>query len=134
MGRAMLHGKKIAKTFWAEALNTACYTINRVYVRKGTTKTRYEMWTSKTYNLGYSHVFGSRCYILNDKNYLGKFDSRSDEGSFLGYTQSITAYRVFNKRSEMIMETVNVVFDDPSVVIVEHSESDEDGESGPRDT
>ncbi|XP_056855389.1 uncharacterized protein LOC108838558, partial [Raphanus sativus] len=83
MGRAMLHGNKIAKRFWAEALSTACYTINRVYVRKGTTKTPYEMWTGKTPNLSYFHVFGCKCYILNDKDYLGKFDSRSDEGFFL---------------------------------------------------
>lgn len=129
MGRTMLHGNKIAKMFWAEALNTACYTINRVYVRKGTTKTPYEMWTGKTLNIGYFHVFGCMYYILNDKDYLGKFDPRSDEGFFLGYAQSSSAYRVYNKRPEIIMESVNVVFDDLSVVVGDDSESDEENEN-----
>ena len=110
----------------AEALSTACYIINRVYVRKGTTKTPYDMWNGRTLNFGYFHVFGCRCYILNDKDYLGKFDSRSDEGIFLGYSGTSTAYRIFNKRSTIIMESVNVVFDDMSSVTWEQWESDED--------
>ncbi|XP_024010096.1 uncharacterized protein LOC112085206 [Eutrema salsugineum] len=52
------------------------------------------------------------CYILNDKDYLGKFDSRSDEGIFLGYSGNSTAFRVFNIRSKVLIESVNVVFDD----------------------
>ncbi|KAG7564434.1 Ribonuclease H-like superfamily [Arabidopsis suecica] len=53
-----------------------------------------------------------RCYILNDKDYLGKFDSKSDEGMFLGYSETSTAFRIYNKRTCAIMESVNVVFDD----------------------
>ena len=128
MARAMIHGNKIPQRFWAEALSTACYIINRVYVRKGTTKTPYEMWNGKTPNIGYFHVFGCRCYILNDKDYLGKFDSRSDEGIFLGYSGTSTAYRVYNKRSAVIVESVNVVFDDMTSVTWEQWESDEDTE------
>ncbi|CAA7058249.1 unnamed protein product [Microthlaspi erraticum] len=45
------------------------------------------------------------CFILNDKDQLGKFDSRSDEGIFLGYSGNSSAYRVFNLRSKMIMES-----------------------------
>ena len=86
MAHAVIHGNKIPQRFWAEALSTACYIINRVYVRKGTTKTPYEMWNGRTRNLGYFHVFGCRCYILNDKDYLGKFDLRSDERIFMGYS------------------------------------------------
>ena len=83
----MIHGNKIPQRFWAdEALSIACYIINRVYVRKGTTKTPYEMWNRRTLNLCYFHVFGCRCYILNDNDYLRKFNSRSDEGIFRGYS------------------------------------------------
>ena len=124
----MIHGYTIPPKLWAEALSTACYIINRVYVRKGTTKTPYEMWNGKTPNIGYFHVFGCRCYILNDKDYLGKFDSRSDEGIFLGYSGTSTAYRVYNKRSAVIVESVNVVFDDMTSVTWEQWESDKDTE------
>ncbi|XP_019101810.1 PREDICTED: uncharacterized protein LOC109133274 [Camelina sativa] len=112
MARAMIHGNLVPKKFWAEALNTACYIINRVYVRRDTIKTPYELWKGKTPNLSYFHVFGCKCYILNNQDYLGKFDSRSDEGMFLGYAESSTAFRVYNRRTSLIMESVNVVFDD----------------------
>ena len=42
----------------------------------------------------YFRVFGSKCYILNDQENLGKFDAKSDEGIFLGYFISSQAYRV----------------------------------------
>ena len=60
----------------------------------------------------YFRVFGSRCYILNDWENLGKFDAKSDEGIFLGYSTTSWAYRVFNKRTKAIMESINVDIDD----------------------
>ena len=43
MARVMLNSKKLSKRLWAETLNTACYTINRVYLRPGTKKIPYEL-------------------------------------------------------------------------------------------
>ena len=57
-------------------------------------------------------MFGSKCYILNDQENLGKFDAKSDEGIFLGYSTTSRAYRVFNKRTKTIMESINVKIDD----------------------
>ena len=57
-------------------------------------------------------MFGSKCYILNDWENLGKFDANSDEGIFLGYSTTNRAYRVFNKRTRMVMESINVEIDD----------------------
>ncbi|KAG7584165.1 GAG-pre-integrase domain [Arabidopsis suecica] len=126
MARAMIHGNQVPQRFWAEAINTSCYIINRVYVRRDSMKTPYELWKGKTPNMSYFHVFGCRCYILNDKDYLGKFDSKSDEGMFLGYSETSTAFRIYNKRTCAIMESVNVVFDDHYVskVSEELEESD----------
>ena len=52
--------------------------------------------------------------IGKDLSYVGKFDSRSDEGIFLGYSSISKAYRVYNKRTMKVMETVNVVIDESS--------------------
>ena len=52
------------------------------------------------------------CYILNDRDHLGKFDSKSDDGVFFGYSMNSKAYRVYNMRTQTIMEFVNVVVDD----------------------
>ena len=84
---------------WAEAVSTACYTINRVYVRPGMGKTPYEIRRGKKPNLSHFHIFGSKCYILNDRDHLGKFDSKSDESFFLGYSNNSSAYRVYNMRT-----------------------------------
>ena len=60
----------------------------------------------------YFRVFGSKCYILNGQKNLGKFDAKSDEGIFLGYSTTSQAYRVFNKRTKTVMEFINVEIDD----------------------
>ena len=57
----------------------------------------------------YFQVFGSKCFILNDRENLGKFDAKSDEGIFLGYSTNSRAYRVYNKRTKTVMESINVV-------------------------
>lgn len=60
----------------------------------------------------YFRVFGSKCYILNDQEKLGKFDAKNDEGILLKYSTTSRAYRVFNKRTKTVMESINVVIDD----------------------
>jgi hypothetical protein len=54
-------------------------------------------------------------FSLHDRENLGKFDPKIDEGIFLGYSTNSCAYRVFNKRTETVMESINVVIDDEEV-------------------
>ena len=107
-------------------MNTACYTINKVYLRPSTTKTPYEIWKDKKLNLGYFHIFGCICYILNNREQLGKFQPKSDKGVFLGYSLNSRAYRVYNLRTKTIMESINVVIDDFNDVSSESSEDEID--------
>ena len=93
-------------------MNTSCHIGNRIFFRVGTKKTAYEIWKGKKPKVKYFRVFGSKCYILNDRENLGKFDAKSDEGIFLGYSTTSRAYRVFNKRNKMVMESINVKIDD----------------------
>ncbi|XP_062080702.1 uncharacterized protein LOC133785489 [Humulus lupulus] len=112
MARLMLNSKKLTKHLWAEAINTACYTINRVFLRPGTHKTPYEIWKCKKPNVSHFHVFGSACYILRDRDHIGKFDAKSDVGVFIGYSINSRAYRVYNMRTQTVMKSANVVVDD----------------------
>jgi hypothetical protein len=112
MARTMLNEHSLPKYFWAEAVNTACYIINRVVIRSQLEKTPYELWKGRTPNIGYFKVFGCKCFILNDKDNLGKFHAKSDGGIFLGYSMNSKAYRVYNKRSLTIEESMHVVFDE----------------------
>ena len=112
MARTMLNENNLPSYFWAEAVSTACYVINRVMLRSKLDKTPYELWNKKKPNIGYFHVFGCKCFILNDRDNLGKFDAKSDEGIFLGYSTNSKAYRVFNKKTLTVQESMHVVFDE----------------------
>ena len=78
----MLYNKDVARNLWGEAVNTACHTVNRVYFRRSTKKIPYELWNGRKPNVKYFRIFGSTCFILKDRENVGKFDSRSDEGIF----------------------------------------------------
>ena len=76
-------------------------------------KTPYELLNNKKPMLNYLRAFGYKCFVLNNgKDDLGKFDPRSDEGVFVGYSSSSKDYRIFNKRTQCIEESIHVVFDE----------------------
>ena len=112
MARVMLHNKKLPKSFWGEVVNTACHTLNRVYFRPDSKKTPYELWRGKKPVVKYFRIFDSDCYILRDRENLEKFDAKSDKGYFLGYSSTSRAYRVYNLRTKIVMESSNVVIND----------------------
>ena len=114
MARAKLHNKDVARNLWGEAVNTACHTVNWVYFKPGTKKTPYELRKGRMPNVKYFRIFRSTCFILKDKENVRKFDSRSGERIFLGYTSTSKAYQVYNKRTKKVMETKSVVIDEAS--------------------
>ena len=85
-----------------------------MYFKSSTEKTPYELWKGRNPNVKYFRIFGSICFILKDRENVGKFDSGSDEGIFLGYSSTSKAYRVYNKITMKVMETMNVVIDKSS--------------------
>ena len=112
MVRTMLHEYSLPLYFWTEAVNTSCYISNRVFKRPILNKTSYELWNNRKLKISYLRVFGCKCFILNTKNNLGKFDSKADEEIFLGYSTSSKAYRIFNKMSLVVEESMHVIFDE----------------------
>ncbi|GJV53656.1 retrovirus-related pol polyprotein from transposon TNT 1-94 [Tanacetum coccineum] len=96
---------------WAEAVNTACYTQNRSLIRLRYNKTPYELMHEKKTDLSYLHVFGSLCYPTNDSEDLGKLKAKANIGIFVGYDPIKKAFRIYNKRTRLIMETIHVTFD-----------------------
>ena len=106
----MIHENNLAKHFWAEAVNTACYVQNRLYIIPILEKIAYELCKGRRLNISYFHQFGCTCYILNNKVYLKKFDAKAQRGIFLGYSERSMAYRVYN--SETQCETSSYRFDD----------------------
>ncbi|GJU06577.1 retrovirus-related pol polyprotein from transposon TNT 1-94 [Tanacetum coccineum] len=83
--RTMLADSKLPTTFWAEAVNTACYVQNRV-------------------------PFGCLVTILNTIDDLGKFNGKANEGFFLGYSLNSKAFRVFNSRTRIVKGNLHIRF------------------------
>ncbi|GJZ42870.1 retrovirus-related pol polyprotein from transposon TNT 1-94 [Tanacetum coccineum] len=75
-------------------------------------KTPYELLRGRKPTLDYFRVFRSKCFILNTKDYLTKFDPKSYEGVFLGYSQNSKAYIILNKHTRKVEESLNVTFDE----------------------
>ncbi|GJV11581.1 retrovirus-related pol polyprotein from transposon TNT 1-94 [Tanacetum coccineum] len=63
-------------------------------------------------DLSFFHVFGSLCYPTNNNEDLGKLNAKADIGIFVGYEPIKKAFRIYNRRTWKIMETIHVMFDE----------------------
>ncbi|GJQ98203.1 retrovirus-related pol polyprotein from transposon TNT 1-94 [Tanacetum coccineum] len=112
MSRTILNEQSLPQKFWCNAIDTSTYILNRILIRAILEKTPYEILRGRKPTLDYFRVFGSKCFILNTKDYLTKFDPKSYEGVFLGYSQNSKAYIILNKHTRKIEESLNVTFDE----------------------
>src|SRR3954466_3839536 len=112
MARTMINETNMAKHFWAEVINTACYIHNRISIRPILNKTPYELWKNRKPNISYFHPFGCVCFIRNTKDHLGKFDSKAQKCFLLGYSERSKGYRVYNTKTLVVEELINIRFDD----------------------
>ncbi|GJY91475.1 putative ribonuclease H-like domain-containing protein [Tanacetum coccineum] len=108
--RTMLADSFLPNTFWAEAVSTACYVLNRVLVTKPHNKTPYELITGKIPIISYIRPFGCHVTILNTIDHLGKFDGKSDEGFLVGYSLQSKAFRVYNLETKRVEENLHITF------------------------
>ncbi|GKE20657.1 copia protein [Tanacetum coccineum] len=103
--RTMLIFSKAPLFLWAKAVATACFTRNRSLIRKCHNKTPYELLHDKKPDLTYFYVFKALCYPTNNSKDLGKLKHKADIEIFIGYSPTKKAFRIYNKRTRLIMET-----------------------------
>jgi hypothetical protein len=125
MARMMLGEFKTPEWFWSEAVNTACHTINRLYLHCLLKKTSYELLAGNKPNVSYFRVFGSKCYILVKKGRNSKFAPKAVEGFLLRHDSNTKVYRVFNKSSGLVEVSSDVVFDKTNGSPVEQVDLDD---------
>ena len=107
--------KIFALKYWREVVSTDVHTLNHVQVKKGTNATPFKLWYGHSPNVKYLKVFGCKCYILKD-TINRKFDAKSDEDIFLGYSTRSKAYKCLNTNTNKIVESANVNFDEHAEV------------------
>ncbi|GJW41648.1 retrovirus-related pol polyprotein from transposon TNT 1-94 [Tanacetum coccineum] len=118
--RTMLIFSQLPEFLWAEAVATACFTQNRSIIHTRHNKTPYELLRGRKPNVEYFHVFGSLCYPTNDRDDLGKMKPKADIGVFIGYSETSRGFRIYNRRTKKIMETIHVKFDELTTMASEH--------------
>ncbi|GKC69406.1 putative ribonuclease H-like domain-containing protein [Tanacetum coccineum] len=121
--RTMLIFSHAPLFLWAEAVTTACYTQNRSIIHRRFNKTPYEFINGRKPDISFLHVFGALCYPKNDREDIGKLGAKGDIGFFVGYSANSCAYRVYNRRTNKIIETMNVTFDELSPMAFEQRSS-----------
>ncbi|GJS60303.1 putative ribonuclease H-like domain-containing protein [Tanacetum coccineum] len=117
--RTMLADSKLPTTFYAVAVNTACYVHNRVLVVKPHNKTPYELFIGRTPALSFMRPFGCHVTILNTLDYLGKFDGKSDEGFFVRYSMNSKDFKVYNIRTRKVEENMHIRFLEDKPIIAD---------------
>ncbi|GKD19832.1 putative ribonuclease H-like domain-containing protein, partial [Tanacetum coccineum] len=106
----MLADSLLPTVFWAEAVNTACYVLNRVLVTKPQNKTRYELIIGIPPSISFMRSFGCPVTILNTLEPLGKFDGKTEEWFLVGYSVNSKAFKVFNSQTRKVEENLHVNF------------------------
>ncbi|GKB28467.1 retrovirus-related pol polyprotein from transposon TNT 1-94 [Tanacetum coccineum] len=126
--RESLSAHELSPSFlWAEAINTACCTQNRSIIRRQYNKTLYELKQDKENGFIFSFLsLVANMVSTNDSDDLGKLDAKPDIGIFVGYAPAKKAFRINNKRTQKIIETIHVTFDELTAT------ASEQFSSGPR--
>ncbi|GJU13623.1 retrovirus-related pol polyprotein from transposon TNT 1-94 [Tanacetum coccineum] len=106
---------------WAKAIATVCYTQNCSIIHRRFDKTPYELINGRKPDISFLYVFEALCYPKNDCEDIGKLGAKGDIGFFIGYSTNSCAYRVYNRRTKKIMETMNVTFDELLAMAFEQS-------------
>nr|GEX59427.1 retrovirus-related Pol polyprotein from transposon TNT 1-94 [Tanacetum cinerariifolium] len=110
--RTILTFVNLPSFLWAEAIAITCFTQNRSIIHKRFDKTPYELINKRKPNIKFFFVFECRCYLLNDYEDVGNLKAKGDIGLFVGYSKESAAFRIYNKRTRKIHESVNVNFDE----------------------
>jgi len=112
MDRTILNEAKLRDTFWRELVSTTIYIFNRAQIRVNNNKTPYELWKGRPTTVKYFKVFGRKFYIKRNEDTLGKFESRTYEGIFLGYASGSSAYKWYTKRLCKLVDSSDVRVDE----------------------
>ncbi|KAL4369603.1 hypothetical protein GQ457_05G026510 [Hibiscus cannabinus] len=105
-------GEEVAKIFWAEAVRTTVYLLNRLLTKAVQDKTLVEAWLGRKPSAKHLRVFGSICYAHIPAQKRSKLDSKADRGIFLGYDSQAKGYRIFNLDTRKIMISRDVEFNE----------------------
>jgi hypothetical protein len=108
--RCILSGVGLGKEFWAKAVGTACYLVNRSPSSALNDKNPHEVWTSKKPFLTHIRVFSCESYVHVPKENMSKLDKNSEKCIFIGYRDGMKGYKIWNPKTKKVVYSRDVVF------------------------
>jgi hypothetical protein len=111
MARTMLDEHKTSRRFWADAISTTYYISNQIFLCSILNLTPFELCFGCKLSISHLRPFGCKCFILKRGN-LDNFESRSFNGILLGYTPHGKSYIVFNLKTNIVVESCDVTFNE----------------------
>jgi transposase InsO family protein len=111
MARMMLDEHRTLRRFWADAISTTCYISNQIFLRSILHLTPFKLRFGRKHSVSHFSPFGCNCFVLKCDN-VDKFESRSFDGILLGYTTHGRSYRVYNFKTNIVVESCDVTFDE----------------------
>lgn len=114
--KCMLFDADLKKSFWAEAVHTAVYIINRSVNSVLINQTPEELWSGSKVNIGEMRIFGSPVMVHVPKQKRAKWDPKSKKLLFVGYDDNIKGFRCIDPTTKKITVSRDVVFLESKVV------------------
>jgi hypothetical protein len=111
MDKMMLDEHRTHRRFWADAIGTACYISNRIFLRSILHLASFELHFGRKPSVSHIRSFGCKCFVLKHDN-LDKFEFCSFDGILLGYTPHDRSYRVYNLETNTIVESCDLTFEE----------------------
>ncbi|CAL2249791.1 unnamed protein product [Prunus armeniaca] len=112
MAKSMLHEKGVPYEFWAEAVNTAVYLLNRCPTKALNKITPFEAYTGRKPGIAHLKIFGSPCHVLIPSALRHKLEENSHKCIFVGYGLCEKGYRLFDPSTRKIILSRDVQFDE----------------------
>lgn len=112
LGLSMIHSSDLPQFLWAEAINTACYLMNRVPNRKSTTTTPFEMWFGRKPSVSHLRIFGTTAFIPVPGVKRKKLDKRGERVVFVGYGESDKLFRIYSPERRVVEIVNDIRFDE----------------------
>lgn len=108
--RRILSGVSMAQELWAEAVDMACYSINRLSSMALVNETLYEVWADKNPSLSHLRVFGCEAFVHVPREKRSKLDSKSEKSIIIGYKDGVKGYKLWNHVTRKIVHSRDVIF------------------------
>lgn len=100
----------LPRIFWAEAMATAVYTLNRVINTRNKVKTPYELWFNKKPSLNNIHRFGEQAIVYVEPQYRDKIDPKGEKLTFVGYTDVFNTFKFVDLKTNRFVISSNANF------------------------